>query len=331
MSTFSVPIVKLDPNDVIRHPNADSLSITHVFGYPLIIRTEDWMDQDGNLKYEHAAYVPVDSVVPVADSRFSFLDNPRIRAKRLRGVFSQGLLIPAPDGASEGEDVAGLLGIEKYEPPVQVHMNTDTAPAPECLCPAYTEIGHLRRYHTLFWTGEEVVCHEKIHGANARYLMLKGKLHVGSHNRWVKQGDNPWWQIAENTAFCQFLEHHPDLIFFGEVYGPQIQNLTYGVKKPTFRLFDVFDTSNGMYYDYDKLRMLQDEAMRWGVDSAPVVYSGPFNFQKIEELAELDSLVCPGQLMEGLVVRPRRSRYVLELDRLILKIHSQRFLLQKNG
>lgn len=106
-----VQITNLTP-----HPNADSLSITHVLGdYPVVVRTSDY--QIGDL----AVYVPVDMICPNLPA-FSFLGarekDRRIGAKRLRGVFSMGLLVPIE--ALVGSALKGPLDPMSETVPVQI-------------------------------------------------------------------------------------------------------------------------------------------------------------------------------------------------------------------
>jgi tRNA-binding EMAP/Myf-like protein len=115
MTEFRVEAVRV--GEVTKHPNADSLSITNVYGgYPCIIKTGYFAQGD------LAVYVPVDALAPVAKPQFAFLDSgrgrthERIRARKLRGIFSMGLLVKAPDGVVEGQDCRDLFGIEKWEP-----------------------------------------------------------------------------------------------------------------------------------------------------------------------------------------------------------------------
>lgn len=115
-STHRVDII---PVTLEKHPNADSLSIVRVEGYQVVCRTQDW---EG---VPLGAYVPPDSLVPLDNPRFEFLKDPkkpdqsvaRVKAKRLRGEWSMGLLVPAPEGYAEGDDVAALLGVTHYDPP----------------------------------------------------------------------------------------------------------------------------------------------------------------------------------------------------------------------
>ena len=172
MSEFHVQVVRVGPVD--KHPNADTLSITHVYAYPVILRTGDF--HEGDL----AVYVPVDSLVP-DEPRWAFLDgHNRIKAKRLRGIFSMGLLTPADPSWVEGQDVVDTLGITKYEPPDPATMGGENEKDPGFL-PCYTDIEGLRRWGDVLVCGEEVVLTEKVHGANGRWVWRDGRLWAGSH------------------------------------------------------------------------------------------------------------------------------------------------------
>jgi hypothetical protein len=114
-----------------KNPNSDTLMMTEVLGHP--VQFKEGAFQEGSL----AAYIPVESMVPLAHPEFEFLKSPnhpertheRIKAKRLRGVFSMGFLMPAPAGAAEGQDIAKDLGVYKYEEPEEkVHFEAPRPP-----------------------------------------------------------------------------------------------------------------------------------------------------------------------------------------------------------
>lgn len=125
MTEFHVEVVRLA--DVRKHPNADTLSIATIHdAYPVIFKTGEF--KEGDL----VVYVPVDSVVPdtpewawLAPGAALRPKDRRIKAKRLRGVFSMGLITNAPEGAQEGQDVAQAMGIVKYEPPAEAGESLD--------------------------------------------------------------------------------------------------------------------------------------------------------------------------------------------------------------
>ncbi len=118
MSEWNCEVVKLGP--IVKHPNADTLGITEVFGCPVIVKLGDY--QEGDL----VSYISVDTLVPVNHDYFKFLDNgkgkaqSRIKARKLRGIFSMGLVVPLPNKLfNEGDNVEKIFGLEKYLPPAE--------------------------------------------------------------------------------------------------------------------------------------------------------------------------------------------------------------------
>lgn len=183
-----------------KHPNADRLSVAKAFGYACVTATDQWGDA------KVAAYIPPDSTVDVNRPEFSFLakdansdGRTRIKAKKLRGILSFGLLVPAPVGAQVGDDVTEQLGIGHYDPPAAgqsgenrggLFMSGEVASAPSVHAVKYDlEAG--RRYALQCFTpGEPVVVTEKIHGANARYVFHDGQMYCGSRTEWKKEYPN---------------------------------------------------------------------------------------------------------------------------------------------
>jgi len=199
-----------------KHPNADALSIVRVGGYQLCVRTEDWLDVDKGV------YIQPDSIVPDRPE-YAFLGTPirnsdgivvgheplrpkdrRITAKKFRKERSEGLLMPAPAGSLLGENVASILGIERYvspadlkdqQPPVNMwdRINrrgrrglsfSGNERGPSIWVPVY-DLENWYRFMDLF-EDDYVVITEKIHGANFRavYSSLDERLFVGSRTTW---------------------------------------------------------------------------------------------------------------------------------------------------
>ena len=326
MSAFSVPVVRLGP--VTRHPNADTLSLTEVRGCPVVLRTGSFAEGD------LAVYVPVDAVIDTTVPALAFLavegkTSVRIRAKRLRGTFSMGLLVAPPDGAAEGDDLAEQLRVCKYEEPEPVSMAGEQAKAPALLVPTY-ELEAWRHYGpTLFDAGEEVVVTEKLHGTNGRFVVdAEGRLHVGSHRTWkLVDGTTVWARVAEQYGLREKLGRHPGLVFFGEVYGSGVQDMTYGHTggKLSLAFFDVFDSRTGDYLSHGAAETLLDDLT---LPTVPVLYRGPLDVALLSRLAEEDSV--HGGIREGVVVRPVVERVSMAV-RCTLKVVSERYLLRKGG
>lgn len=319
MSEFHVEVIRVGPLE--KHPNADTLLVTRVRDYPVIVKQGDF--KEGDL----AVYVPVDSLVPVSDPRWAFLQgHGRIKAKKLRGVFSMGLLTAALPGFVEGEDVAAALGITKYEPPEPLSIGGDGEKCPFDF-PKYTDIEGLRRYPDILKEGEPVVVTEKTHGANARFVFKEGRLWVGSHNAILKDcPDNAYWKAARQYDLAGKLLSYPSLVLYGEVYG-WVQDLRYGHAKGKISLvvFDAFDLITFRYLGWGAFRGV---ANRLGLPTVPVLYEGVWN-KSCVGLAEGESLLCPGQVREGMVVKPLLERHSDEIGRVILKLHGEGYLTRK--
>jgi RNA ligase (TIGR02306 family) len=350
MSEFHVTVVRL--GQMTQHPNADTLNITKVFDYQVITKKGGF--QEGEL----VVYIPVDSVVPDNEEwhwlcpldesgqpRFPVGQVPEkyrvIEAKKLRGIFSQGVLAPLPIGCAqvddvlfympkynEGDDVAKVMGITKYEPPTPVTTGGEAEASPVgWQFPVYTDIEGLRRYPSVLHEGEEVVITEKIHGANARYVHDGDRLWVGSHTQ-IKKFDetNLWWRAAHATQLGVQLEAHPFLVFFGEVYG-QVQDLKYGHKSgASFRVFDVYDVKLMKYLDFDDAQAITKAV---GLQWVPTLYRGPWSTQLNELCEGKSTIVGADNVREGFVVRPVKERWHPEVGRVILKRHGEGYLLRK--
>lgn len=316
-STHRVEVVRLGP--ITKHPNADSLGLTNVWGYNLVVRLADW--SEGTL----GAYIPPDSIVPDTEA-FAFLKGHlRIRVRRFRGILSQGLLVPAPDGAVEGDDVAEQLGVTHYEPPLPLSSGGETAPPPKGYHPVY-DVDALRRFGHVFEPGELVFVTEKLHGASGRYVWADGHMHVGSKSEWKQESaSNLWWRALDATptlrAFC---EVHPEFTVYGEVYG-QVQDLKYGAAKGEVR-FAAFDLLRGNgWLGPEEMRALLLAA---AVPCVPLLIGPvPFDFDMLVGLAEGPSAI-PGadHVREGIVVRPQSERTHPEVGRVHLKLVSNGYL-----
>jgi len=331
---------------VTKHPNADALEITTVDGRPVIMRSGSF--QAGDL----AVYVPIDALCPVKspdgtpDPRFGFLANghktdgegrARIRAARLRGVFSMGLLVPVagpgedPPSWSEGDEVSDQLRIGTWEPGVMFGIAPDAEKDPGFL-PCY-DLESARKWAPLLLSeGEEVHLTEKIHGANGRFAFHRGRLWVASRNRFLREpapgaACDAWWTVARDLDLAARLAEVPGVAIYGEVYG-NVQDLTYGRKGAHLVLFDALRIESREWLNVDELA---DLSLALGLPIVPTLYRGPWRAD-LADLAEGQSpLSGHTNVREGWVCRPVRERTDERLGRVILKRHGEGFLTRKGG
>lgn len=327
-SEHDVSVIRV--GSVEKHPNADALAVTRVDGRPVICRLGEYAEGD------LAVYIPVDTLVPVSDPRFSFLAARgantegfhRVRAVRLRGTFSMGLLVPASLGWAVGQRVEAELGTRVYEPPVEMTTGGDNEPDPGFM-PTYTDIESFRKWREVFRSDERVVATEKIHGANGRFVWKDGRLWCGSRTGIKKEDPRSiWWQAAAHAGLAERLQRRPGIALYGEVYG-QVQDLKYGVSSGVrFVAFDALDTSTRSYLPFDAFVELCRELE---VPMVPVLYDGPFAGLS-EAMANGATVLASGACVrEGFVVRPAVERFDDGLGRVIVKLVGEDYLLRKQA
>jgi RNA ligase (TIGR02306 family) len=309
--THKVEVVKVS---IEAHPNADRLDVARIFGFTCCVLKGSF--QDGQL----GAYIQPDSVVDSARPEFEFLaGHERIKVKRLRGVVSMGLLMPAPEGAQEGDDVAEYYGVTHYEPPIPGERCGEVEGGPVGIYSPKYDVESMYRYKSLFVEGEPVIATEKLHGANSRFVYApnEDRMYCGSRGEWkAKNEGNLWWRALEAHPWIEeFCRKFPGDILYGEVFG-NVQSLKYGAKPNDvfFRAFDVLH--NGEWREYDDWTAHLSEEKR-----VPVVFGGPFDFNMLVKLSDGPSLI-PGanHIREGIVVRPLPERIHEHLGRVHLKL-----------
>lgn len=321
-STHEVIVYKLGPVQSI--PNADKLDLHKIWDYNCL--SQKGLYKEGDL----VAYIPPDNVVPDLEEYAWLKGRRRIRAIKLRGCISYGLLVPAPEGAVEGEDVAERMGIVHYEPAIHAEQHVRSgpqAPPPPGYHQKY-DLDALMRYSRTLEPGEPVWVTEKIDGANFRATYRDGQMHVGSHNQWkIDTGDDTFWNALRNTPGLQdWLELHEGMMVFGEIIAVQKRGdvyFSYGNEwgNQTVILFDLM-TSDGNWLCHELARGIAKD-LPW----VPTIDCIPFDLQEVEKLATGPSMV-PGanHLREGCVVMPVVERNHYSIGRVKLKLVSHEFL-----
>jgi len=353
MSSLIVEVCKI--NKVEKHPNADKLDIATIKGWNCIVGLNQY--KVGDL----VIYCPPDSIIPtdiIEKYKLEFLKkNGRVGTVKLRGVISEGLVldIPKPMGSSwkEGLNVAIMLGITKWEPPqtnVQYNGGKTSKKKLNPYFDKYTDIENIKHFPTLFKEGEEVIITEKIHGANARYGILPkyenswwGKIKArlfgshefvyGSHNVQITghRGRKCYYETDIYAQAVKKLELDKklpkDYVFYGEIYGKGIQDLTYGLEDITIRFFDIKNIKTGKYVDYDEFLIL---CSIYKLNIVPELYLGKYSVDIVKQLTGGKSVLYENQMREGCVIKPIKER-TEHMGRVILKSINEEYLLRKNG
>jgi RNA ligase (TIGR02306 family) len=323
MSTHKVDVVTID--NIEKHPNADTLEIIKIYGFTVVVKQDQWKIGDKGF------YIQPDSVVITTRPEFAFLavegkDTARIKVKKLRGIYSQGLLIPAPSDFV-GDDAAEYLQVTHYEPPIGFDSGLAVSP-PKTFAPTY-DIENYNRFTNMFEPGEEVIVTEKIHGQSGRAAYIDDAFHCGTRNIWKKESPSAvcWRVLNDSPQIKSFLKDNPDCVIYGEIYGEIIagKKYTYGVpKNAKIAIFDILKKDR--FLDWDES---QDIAKAYNLPWVPLLYRGEFDEPKLRALAEgKTTMPNADNIREGIVIKPVKERraYDLVLGRTQLKIVGNGFL-----
>jgi RNA ligase (TIGR02306 family) len=224
----------------------------------------------------------------------------------------------------------------------------------------YTSINHLRKYWNAFNDGEDIYNTEKIHGTNFRcgwvpfvprtfWQKLKNifglnnpyEFVYGSHNVQLMDGSNKTKGGSTGNVYSRVVKSNKlkskvplGQLWYGEIFGAGIQKgYEYGRQHRVdvaWMDIKIVAPAGGRYLDFgDVIQIVQDQ----GEKVVPYT-EGKYNAEYILEtlnhpmfVSLIDGKTKP---IEGFVIRPKEERSFYG-GRLILKVLSDEYLLQKDG
>jgi len=355
MAEFEAKVYRLT---IEEHPNADALELAVVGDYRSIVRKGQFKTGDLGVYIPEAAVCPDWLIEEMGlTGKLAGKQHNRVKAIKLRGVLSQGLIYPVDPKTSlfEGDVVTELLQITKYEPPIPVHMTGEVFNAYGKTI-SY-DIENYKKYPNVLEDDELVIMTEKLHGTwccfgyhpenpDSHIITSKGMSDKGLALKVNEANENNLYiRALDSTApgpdgtggnvldrAAGFWGHSNPFYILGEVFGKGVQDLHYGADKPSFTVFDIYfgEPGKGRYLDAIDLQHMCDAL---NVESVPVIYNGPFSKEKMLEVTDGRETLSGREtcIREGVVVRPVRERRNLELGRVILKSISEKYLLRKGG
>ena len=350
MSTTIATIERI--TSVEPHPNADRLDVVKVLGFQVVTGKDNFKVGDD------VFYFPPDLLLPEAEADKLGVTNYlkhavfpgeetkrpcRVGAARLRGIPSYGFVAPVDvspvpmEAYDVGQDVTDWFGAEKYVPPVRVGCGE--AERDFGTFHQYTNIENIQRYPDLIPEGTDVIITEKIHGTNCRMGLCRDNSgeHIfmaGSHKVNRKSGEGLYWsfftdKLKEGLSFMSDIHGGADVILFGEIFGPGVQDMHYGQTEKVFRAFDM--TIDGKYVNYEAL---QHFCRGLGVEMVPEIYIGPFSHAVCESYTYGDTTfgVTGGfKGREGIVIKPLIEQTDRVGRRMIAKSVSADYLNRKGA
>lgn len=240
-----------------------------------------------------AVYFEIDSWIPhklapflskgKEPREFEGVKGERLRTIKLRGQLSQGLLMPLSEVAkfftvtphwSEDEDVTAYLGVLKWEKPINAQLAGVCRGNFPSLIPKTDQerVQNLKKEITNS-QGATFEVTEKLEGSSMTVYLIDGEFGVCSRNMDLKETEgNSFWATAraeDIEAKMRATFGTQDTAIQGELIGPGIQGNIYGLLKPQFRVFDIYDIKGGAYL-WPLFRRTLVEKM--GLNHVPVLH-----------------------------------------------------------
>ena len=245
-------------------PGADAIECAIVGGWTCVVKRGEYTVGDLAVYCEIDSWMPTELAAFLSKGKepreFEGIKGERLRTVKLRGQLSQGLLLwrqLALDKVGEiyeGMDVSDLLGIVKWERP----MNAQLAGMAKGNFPTVIPKTDQERVQNLkgeiaqaITDGLNFEVTEKLEGSSMTVYLIDGVFGVCSRNLDLKETeDNTFWQVARRDGIEAKMRASllgGDFAIQGELIGPGIQGNIYKLSKPEFWVFDVYNISGGFY------------------------------------------------------------------------------------
>ena len=307
------------------HPNADRLDIVKWDGWQCVVKRDEFKVGDLAIAFEIDSFLPT-SIAPFLTKPghfpkvFEGIEGERLRTVRLRGLLSQGLVLPLSILSDtvcpvEGMDVTDVLGILKYERP----MDAQLAGQARGIFPSFVRKTDqercqnlVREIQTAYDNGDEFEITMKLDGSSCTVIYLDNDIRVCSRNLDLKldevNSENTFIKTANNTGLIVALQAYgQNIAVQAELMGPKIQDNREGLTSFMLYVFDIFDIDTQKYLSPAK-RMEAFNALRAlgaNIEHVPIIETSTklmsADIQILLNYAEGPSIV--NKTREGLVYK----------------------------
>ena len=302
---------------------ADAIEAAVVGGWTCVVKKGEYKVGDRAVYCEIDSWIPTDLAPFLSKGKepreFEGIKGERLRTIKLRGQLSQGLLlnldsaIPQTNSFVEGDDVSELLGIIKWEKPMNAQLAGMAKGNFPSLIPKTDQerAQNLKKeIATAAADGLYFEVTEKLEGSSMTVYMIDGVFGVCSRNLDLKETEgNAFWATARRDGIeekMKAVDEHWNWAIQGELIGPGIQGNIYKLTAPMFCVFDVYNIQEGGYLDPDTRRAL---IAKMGLYHVPVLYiDKDLGVGSVEEIL----LWAEGKSVMGDINGPEREGIVFK-------------------
>lgn len=315
------------------HPivGADTIEAAVVGGWTCVVKKGEYRAGDLAVYCEIDSWIPTEIAPFLSKGKepreFEGIRGERLRTVKLRGQLSQGLLLPWTVGG-EGMDVSEQLGIVKYDVPINAQLAGIARGGFPSQIPK-TDQERVQNLTEEIRAGQGLVFEvtEKLEGSSMTVYRIGGTFGVCSRNLdLLRDENNAFWKAAiDDDIEAKTKGLAGDYAIQGELIGPGIQGNIYKLKKPEFRVFDVYHITSGQYVEPHARRAFVDGM---GLLHVPVMANTHVLCQNVEELIKM----ADAKSVMGDIVGPWREGIVFKQvgGGMTFKVISNKYLLGQN-
>jgi RNA ligase (TIGR02306 family) len=308
------------------HPNEEvnALQVAKIKEWPVVVKKD--LFKEGDL----VVFIRIDSICPKENPYFAFLERQKYRIwnAKFKGAPSQGLVCPLSIlgfsdrvEIAENTDVTEILGIKKYEKPLDATVCGDAKGGfPTHLISITDEDNLLNTPETLKeFLGEECYITIKADGSSMTVIydadeVTGPEVRVCSR-RWEQKEGTGFWKIAESCDLPVSLAGlGMSVAIQAEAAGGKIQGNPLGLNKPSMFVFNVKDISTGKWYGWEDIKKICSILVIPTVKLAQeiFVFNETWTIEKLQSVANAVTYTTDnGQVKtaEGIVLRPTTPKY----------------------
>lgn len=310
---------------------ADRIELVTVLGWNVITKKDEY--NIGNL----CIYIPIDTTINPDKDYFAFLrdkKDPKARVRintiKLKGVYSQGLVLPIsvlpPEHIfNESDNVSSILDVQKYEKEniiVQQGCGTKFEPFPTHII-SITDEDNLKNVPKCLeeFYNKEIYITLKMDGSSMTIINNNDYFTVCSRRFILNEGSVMFQYVVKNHLKDKIINYKKNLAIQGEFCGPTINRNPLQLKNYEFFVFNIKDLDTNNYLSYDEsLSICCDLDLKMVPIIDKFICDESITILKFQEIANKVIYTTPMNKTvpaEGIVIRPVIPSYSIYLKKML--------------
>lgn len=263
---------------------ADRILLAQIKGWKCIVKIDEFIEGDLGVYFE------IDSIVDKDDPTFDFLKGKmRIKTVKMRGVVSQGLLLPLTCLVSRGYDISVLkedenvtekMGVQKYIAKEEMEQYGGKSSEQKNPFPNFckkTDEPRLQN-NTLFLDmikGRQIIITRKEDGSSGTFSFKNGVFGIHSRNTTLIEPDastTQYFFVKDKFEIeRKMVELGLNIAIQGEVVGPKINGNRMKLTEYDYRVFNIYDINNQLYLNWSSVVEITSKL---SLNTVPIVFEG---------------------------------------------------------